>query len=193
MAEVVVAKSFLFSFLFFLHNVCSSVLYVKSSVVPSGMEIAEFTERMMKSIAHDSVIPIANPTTTPIMVTNPVTTYPYPPSGSTPSLTPPGTVPSTVLFHQQFPGRLGSCYSPDSLQAHASYAFNSYYQKNPVPTSCDFGGTALIVNVNPSSGMCIYPSSSSVSGFGPATTTTGSSSGSSVLNTNNTACITGNI
>ncbi|TKY61600.1 Glucan endo-1,3-beta-glucosidase 1 [Spatholobus suberectus] len=54
----------------------------------------------------------------------------------------------------------GSCYNPNSIQNHASFAFNSYYQKNPAPTSCDFGGTATIVNTNPSSGSCIYPSSS---------------------------------
>lgn len=47
----------------------------------------------------------------------------------------------------------GSCYNPNSLQAHASYAFNSYYQKNPVPTSCDFGGTATLVNINPSESL----------------------------------------
>ncbi|KAL2325630.1 hypothetical protein Fmac_024688 [Flemingia macrophylla] len=64
----------------------------------------------------------------------------------------------------------GSCYSPVTLQSHASFAFNSYYQKNPAPTSCDFGGTATLVNTNPSSGSCIFPSSSS------ATTTPKSSS-----------------
>lgn len=63
-----------------------------------------------------------------------------------------------------------NCYNPNSLQNHASYAFNSYYQKNPVPTSCDFGGVASIVNVNPSVGSCIYPTSQSSST--PATTTT---------------------
>ncbi|KAF5739925.1 hypothetical protein HS088_TW12G01139 [Tripterygium wilfordii] len=57
----------------------------------------------------------------------------------------------------------GSCYNPNTLQNHASYAFNSYYQKNPQPTSCDFGGAANIVNTNPSTGTCIYPSSSSPS------------------------------
>ncbi|XP_010674501.2 PLASMODESMATA CALLOSE-BINDING PROTEIN 4 [Beta vulgaris subsp. vulgaris] len=58
----------------------------------------------------------------------------------------------------------GSCYNPNSLQNHASYAFNSYFQKNPQPTSCDFGGSAVLVNTNPSSGSCIYPSSGSGTG-----------------------------
>ncbi|XP_039032233.1 glucan endo-1,3-beta-glucosidase 3-like [Hibiscus syriacus] len=69
----------------------------------------------------------------------------------------------------------GNCYNPNSLQNHASCAFNSYYQKNPAPTSCDFGGTATIVNTNPSTGSCIYPSSGSQSTptATPATSTTG--------------------
>lgn len=44
----------------------------------------------------------------------------------------------------------GNCYSPISLQNHASFAFNSYYQKNPSPQSCDFGGAASVVSTNPS-------------------------------------------
>ncbi|KAG8056114.1 hypothetical protein GUJ93_ZPchr0001g30228 [Zizania palustris] len=44
----------------------------------------------------------------------------------------------------------GSCFNPDTVHDHASYAFNSYYQKNPTATSCDFGGTATITNTDPS-------------------------------------------
>ncbi|KAJ6762501.1 GLUCAN ENDO-13-BETA-GLUCOSIDASE BG1-RELATED-RELATED [Salix purpurea] len=58
----------------------------------------------------------------------------------------------------------GNCFNPNSLQNHASFAFNSYYQKNPAAASCDFGGTATVVNVNPSTSSCIYPVSSSSSG-----------------------------
>ncbi|XP_077218843.1 glucan endo-1,3-beta-glucosidase 3-like [Tasmannia lanceolata] len=68
----------------------------------------------------------------------------------------------------------GSCYNPNTLRDHASYAFNSYYQKSPTSTSCDFGGTAMTVNTNPSTGSCVYPSSSSASSL---------SSSPSVLNT----------
>ncbi|CAN8247548.1 unnamed protein product [Cochlearia groenlandica] len=54
----------------------------------------------------------------------------------------------------------GKCYNPNSLRQHSSFAFNSYYQKNPIPTSCNFGGTAVTVNVDPSVGTCHFPSTS---------------------------------
>ncbi|KAK6911700.1 X8 domain [Dillenia turbinata] len=72
-----------------------------------------------------------------------------------------------------------SCDIPNTLQNHASFAFNSYYQKNPVSTSCDFGGTATLVSTNPSSGTCVYPSSTS-SVSSASTTTTASPSGPAV-------------
>ncbi|KAH7686028.1 Glucan endo-1,3-beta-D-glucosidase protein [Dioscorea alata] len=68
----------------------------------------------------------------------------------------------------------GSCFSPDTLHDHASYAFNNYYQKNPIPTSCDFGGTAIITNTDPSSSSCQYPSTSTSSSILNTTNPTGS-------------------
>ncbi|XP_020204507.1 PLASMODESMATA CALLOSE-BINDING PROTEIN 1 [Cajanus cajan] len=52
-----------------------------------------------------------------------------------------------------------NCYNPNTLKDHASYAFNDYYQKNPAPTSCAFGGTATLTNKDPSNGNCRYTSS----------------------------------
>ncbi|KQK08863.1 PLASMODESMATA CALLOSE-BINDING PROTEIN 1 [Brachypodium distachyon] len=65
----------------------------------------------------------------------------------------------------------GSCFNPDTIHDHASYAFNSYYQKNPLPTSCDFGGTATITTTDPSSGSCQYPASSGGSTMPPPSPT----------------------
>ncbi|XP_042513889.1 PLASMODESMATA CALLOSE-BINDING PROTEIN 3-like [Macadamia integrifolia] len=54
----------------------------------------------------------------------------------------------------------GLCYLPNTLVAHASYAYNSYYQrKNEASGTCDFSGTATIAMTDPSYGSCVYPSS----------------------------------
>ncbi|KAG8061667.1 hypothetical protein GUJ93_ZPchr0003g16487 [Zizania palustris] len=45
---------------------------------------------------------------------------------------------------------MGACYNPNTLQAHASYAFNSYFQRYPSLASCDFGGAGMLVSMNPS-------------------------------------------
>ncbi|XP_038882928.1 PLASMODESMATA CALLOSE-BINDING PROTEIN 3-like [Benincasa hispida] len=61
----------------------------------------------------------------------------------------------------------GSCFEPNTMRDHASYAFNDYYQKNPAPTSCVFGGTAQLTSTDPSNGNCHYAASRST----PSTTT----------------------
>ncbi|KAL2472931.1 O-Glycosyl hydrolase family 17 protein [Forsythia ovata] len=51
-----------------------------------------------------------------------------------------------------------TCYDPNSLEAHASYAFNSYYQKNARKSgTCDFGGAAYLVTQPPKFGSCEFP------------------------------------
>ncbi|XP_076936505.1 glucan endo-1,3-beta-glucosidase 3-like isoform X2 [Bidens hawaiensis] len=51
----------------------------------------------------------------------------------------------------------GSCYSPDSVVAHASYAFNSYWQKNKKNGGvCGFEGTAMLISSDPSFLHCRF-------------------------------------
>ncbi|KAG6589270.1 Glucan endo-1,3-beta-glucosidase 12, partial [Cucurbita argyrosperma subsp. sororia] len=51
-----------------------------------------------------------------------------------------------------------TCYNPNTLEAHASYAFNSYYQKNGRKTgTCYFGGAAYVVTQPPKYGSCEFP------------------------------------
>eukprot|EP00250_Pteridium_aquilinum_P035820 c9966_g1_i1 orf=265-1173(+) len=50
------------------------------------------------------------------------------------------------------------CFVPNSLISHASFAFNSYYQIHQQATgTCDFAGTAMITNEDPSYPGCNYP------------------------------------
>ncbi|XP_039009096.1 PLASMODESMATA CALLOSE-BINDING PROTEIN 3-like [Hibiscus syriacus] len=67
----------------------------------------------------------------------------------------------------------GLCFLPNTIQAHASYAFNSYYQRRAMtPGSCDFAGTATVAKTDPSYGSCMYPSSQSTAGGITTPTTT---------------------
>lgn len=45
----------------------------------------------------------------------------------------------------------GPCFEPNTVYAHATYAFNSYWQRTKGNGgTCDFGGTAMLVAVDPS-------------------------------------------
>ncbi|CAN4103121.1 unnamed protein product [Withania somnifera] len=68
----------------------------------------------------------------------------------------------------------GTCYNPNTLRDHASFAFNNYYQKNPIPNSCNFAGAAVTTNTNPSSGLCQYPSTSTSASILNITNSSGS-------------------
>lgn len=53
------------------------------------------------------------------------------------------------------------CYQPNTFQNHASYAFNSYYQKSGDNlAACNFNGTAMTTNTDPSYGSCKFPTDS---------------------------------
>lgn len=51
-----------------------------------------------------------------------------------------------------------TCFQPNTVLAHASYAFNSYYQLNKrAAGTCDFGGAGYVVTQAPRYGSCEYP------------------------------------
>lgn len=51
-----------------------------------------------------------------------------------------------------------TCYNATSLVAHASYAFNSYYQMNTRASgTCYFDGAAHVVTQAPKFGSCVFP------------------------------------
>jgi hypothetical protein len=57
----------------------------------------------------------------------------------------PGKVDCTALLQGQ------SCYDPDNVQQHASYAFDSYYHETGMAAgACEFNGVATITTTDPS-------------------------------------------
>lgn len=62
------------------------------------------------------------------------------------------------------------CYMPDTIENHASFAYNDYYQRmRSVGGTCDFSGTAVTTMVDPSYGSCVFTGStnSSIGGLVP--------------------------
>ncbi|KAK2985690.1 hypothetical protein RJ640_011918 [Escallonia rubra] len=49
------------------------------------------------------------------------------------------------------------CYLPNTVRDHASYAFNSYYQKfKHKGATCYFNGAAITTELDPSHKSCLY-------------------------------------
>ncbi|KAG5240504.1 glucan endo-1,3-beta-glucosidase [Salix suchowensis] len=66
----------------------------------------------------------------------------------------PGKVDCSYLLQGQ------PCYEPNNVVAHATYAFNAYFQKMAKsPGTCDFKGVATITTTDQSHGSCIFPGS----------------------------------
>ncbi|XP_057758382.1 glucan endo-1,3-beta-glucosidase 3-like isoform X1 [Arachis stenosperma] len=76
------------------------------------------------------------------------------------------------------------CYEPNNVVAHATYAFNAYYQQMAKsPGTCDFKGVAFVTTTNPSYGSCVFPGSggkngTSINGTSLAPSNTSTASGS---------------
>jgi hypothetical protein len=56
----------------------------------------------------------------------------------------------------------GTCFYPNTIWAHASWAFNAYYNSmNGAQDSCNFSGTAYVSSSDPSSETCFYQGTNS--------------------------------
>ncbi|KAH6776752.1 hypothetical protein C2S52_014313 [Perilla frutescens var. hirtella] len=141
-------------------------------------------------------IPVVNPTTpgtTPIVnPTSPIPVPPIPPATTGPYPTAPGSTGGSWCIANPTASQTalqvaldyacgyggtdcsaiqpnGPCWDPNTVADHASYAFNDYYQKNPVPTSCVFGGAAQLTNTDPSRGNCHFAAPTSTPAMPPPT------------------------
>ncbi|XP_057861916.1 probable glucan endo-1,3-beta-glucosidase A6 isoform X2 [Cryptomeria japonica] len=117
------------------------------------------------------------PPTTPVITppsppSNPISPYPPNPPSTSPVYSlwcvAKPTVPNSVLQKAmdyacgagadcQSVQPNGMCFMPNTVVAHASYAFNSYWQKNKrIGGTCDFGATAMLITMDPSYGECRF-------------------------------------
>ncbi|KAL8531900.1 hypothetical protein ACS0TY_008488 [Phlomoides rotata] len=71
----------------------------------------------------------------------------------------PGKVDCSSLLQGQ------PCYEPDTVVAHASYAFDAYYHRMAMTDgTCNFNGVATVTTTDPSHGPCIFPGSAGRNG-----------------------------
>ncbi|XP_031107445.1 glucan endo-1,3-beta-glucosidase 2-like [Ipomoea triloba] len=73
------------------------------------------------------------------------------------------------------------CYEPDTVAAHATYAFDTYYQMmGKAPEACNFNGVAAVTTTNPSHGLCLFGSGDRNGTFLNGTASAMESNGTSV-------------
>ncbi|KAF6150233.1 hypothetical protein GIB67_000107 [Kingdonia uniflora] len=71
----------------------------------------------------------------------------------------PGKVDCSPLLQGQ------PCYDPDNVEAHASYAFDTYYHQTGMALgTCNFNGVAMITTTDPSHGSCSFSGSGGKNG-----------------------------
>ncbi|XP_023738702.1 glucan endo-1,3-beta-glucosidase 3 [Lactuca sativa] len=71
----------------------------------------------------------------------------------------PGKVNCSVMLQGE------PCYEPDTVVAHATYAFDSYYHRMAMADgTCNFNGVATISTTNPSRDGCTFPGSGGSNG-----------------------------
>ncbi|KAJ9554396.1 hypothetical protein OSB04_018441 [Centaurea solstitialis] len=66
----------------------------------------------------------------------------------------PGKVNCSVMLQGE------ACYQPDTVAAHATYAFDAYYHRMAMADgTCDFNGVATVTTTDPSRDGCTFPGS----------------------------------
>ncbi|RZC93784.1 hypothetical protein C5167_029425 [Papaver somniferum] len=136
------------------------------SAPPSTTPVTPTPTPVVTPAPVDSPTPVAP--VTPAPVDSPTPTTPAP-ADSKQWCVPAGDVSDEFLQHNiDYVCSLGSvgcqpiqdagaCFDPNTIRSHASFAMNAYYQTfGHEPINCDFTGTGIVVNTDPSYGTCEY-------------------------------------